>query len=205
MTIDTIRKFCITLPERPQRKAAAIDHFHQNGLYGVQFVDGIYGEGFGLVTKFPYEVDAPGSGFNMGTHCVGIWLSHWMLWFAMSLLPDPCALILEDDAKLLPGWKDKVNQALADVPPDFDWLYIGSCCAEDKKISKVKGDIWRLNSAQCFHAYVINKKCIQHVLATQRKCYAPIDISVTFHSFEGLNIYAVLPRLIEQHNTEIPK
>lgn len=204
MTIDSIPKYCITLPEKPERTAAALKHFEEEGLENVSMVQGIYGEGFGLDTKFLYEVDNPGTGFKIGPTTVGIWLSHWMMWFAASLMEHEHVMIFEDDAMLLPGWKGRVVQALYDVPPDFDWLFIGSCCAETAKRTHVKGQIWDVRYPMCFQAYIISKAGAKKLVETQRKCYAPIDASVTFHSFRSMKVFTLLPMAINQFNTEIP-
>lgn len=205
MILKDIPKFCITLPpnERKNRSDNARKHFEDVGLENVQFVHGINAEAFGLRTLFPYEVDNPGSGFNIGSHCVGIWLSHWMLWFAASLLPYTHVMIMEDDVRFLDGWRARADRALADVPADFDWLFLGSCCCGGKPQRSVKGEVWAVEYPMCFHAYVVAAKCLPHLLATQRKCYAPIDISLPFHSFDKMRVFAVLPRIAEQFKTDL--
>ena len=204
MNISVIRKLCLTLPEKPERKQRAVEHFASIGMEGVEFVRGVNADAFGLLTKFPYEVDNPGSGFNMGPHCVGIWLSHWMLWLALSLSKtEPHWLILEDDVIFHADWKARVDQAMRDVPKEFDWLFLGSCCTQGKGNAKIKGQIYDCRYPACFHAYVVSKKACEHLLATQRKCYAPIDLSVIFHSFRAMRVYTLIPRVADQFNTDI--
>ena len=123
-----MKTFCIVLPESPERTAKARAHFASVGLENVTFFDGIHAEKFGLKTVFPYERDNPGSGFNMGFKCVGIWLSHYMLWGALNLLSDSHFLVLESDACFPSDWQDRFAQTIIDVPADFDMLYVGSCC-----------------------------------------------------------------------------
>lgn len=202
MNVATIPKYCITLPEQPKRKERAIAHFKESGLERVTFTPGVNGPVFGLQTAFPYEVDNPGSGFNMGPKCVGIWLSHYQLWFAGSLLPDSHIMIMEDDCKLLPGWKATLEQALQDVPPDFDWLFVGSCSAEGATKRLIKGNVWQVLHPVCFHCYIVAKKALPKLLANTRKCYAPIDIHCVFHSFPGLRVFTILPRIVDQFDTQ---
>ena len=197
------RAFCITLPENPKRTMEAMAHFKEMGLEEVTFVDGINAEGFGLRTLHPYEVDAPGSGFNMGPKPTGIWLSHWMLWQILMCQPDDHFIILEDDCKLLPGWKERLERALDDCPSDFDWIFAGSCCTVGRNMGRVNGELYNVKWPMCFHFYVLSRKCIQHLLNTTRKVYAPIDIHVAFHCFEPLKVYTILPRLADQFNTDI--
>lgn len=201
--IADLPTFCLTLPEKPERTANARQHFADMGVGDVTFIDAINADTFGLLTKFPYEVDNPGSGFNIGPHCVGIWLSHWMTWLACSMRPESHFFILEDDAKFDPDWQSRMGKALQDVPPDFDWLFIGSCCASAKKRRHIQGEVYDVRYPCCFQAYVLAKKAIPHLLRTQRKVYAPIDISVIFHSFAELKVYTLYPMAVRQFNTEI--
>jgi GR25 family glycosyltransferase involved in LPS biosynthesis len=202
-----MRTFCITLPEKPERKNQAQQHFTERGV-NAEFFTGINGQKMGITNTpdHPYMRDRkPGDPpFYVGTHCVGIFLSHYMLWNALTLLPDQHFFILEDDAKFEDGWKAKMEKAMMDVPQDFDWLFIGSCCAKNQRHKRhVSGNIWDVRYPQCFHAYVVAKKALPHLIATNRDCYAPIDISVTLHSFSQLKVYTLLPRIVEQFNTEI--
>jgi hypothetical protein len=42
------------------------------------------------------------------------------------------------------------------------------------------------------------------MIETQRDFYGPADILLVFHTFEYLRVYAVLPRIAIQVDTEIP-
>lgn len=198
-----IRTFCITLPETPERKERARAHFSESGIHQVEWFNGVHAEKMGLSTLHPYELDHPGSGFRMGFKPTGIWLSHYILWNILSHLYDDYFLVLEDDAKFLPDWHPRFVQALNDVPGDFDALYIGSCCCNGRPTKHVKGEVYEVKYPLCSHAVVWARKAIATLLATHRKCYAPIDISVTLHSFDKLKVYTVLPRLVEQFDTVI--
>lgn len=197
------RIFCITLPERPDRTLAAVNHFKEMGVENVTFMDGVNAEAFGLRTVFPYEVDNPGSGFNIGPKPVGIWLSHWMLWQVLLCQPDDHFMILEDDAKFLPNWKERTEKALDDVPKDFDWLFIGSCATQGHDMGVVAGEVHHVVWPACFHAYCIARKALPYLLQTTRKVYAPIDLHPMFHTFDQQKVYTLLPRAVEQWNTEI--
>ena len=198
-----MRTFCITLPETPERTAKAKAHFASRQL-DVQFFNGIHAEKFGLSNVFTYEVDNPGSGYNIGFKPTGIWLSHYMLWGALNLLQDDHYLILEVDAEFPENWRGRVEKAIADAPNDFDMLYIGSCCCGGQKQTHIAGEVFDVRYPQCLHAYVVAKKALPVLLETQRKVYAPIDISLTFHSHPLLKVFTVLPRIVNQFATIIP-
>lgn len=200
-----MRTIFISLPhESPERTEAARKHFAEHGISAELFV-GVHGEKMGLIQTNPYMVDRkPGDElFYAGPKPLGIFLSHYSLWTMMQHLPDEHVFILEDDAKFEDGWKEKFEGAMQDVPADFDFLYIGSCCSKHEPTRLIKGLVHEVKYPMCFHAYVVAKKAVPHLLATNRDCYAPIDISVKFHSFDKLKVYTLLPRIVGQFNTDI--
>ena len=200
--MKTFRTFCITLPETPERTAAAKAHFDSIGL-PVEFFGGIHGEKFGLETRHTYERDNPGSGWKISAKHVGMCLSHYMLWSAMAYMPEKWFLVLENDAKFLPGWHDRLFRALNDAPQDFDMLFVGSCCCEGKLQRNIAGDVYEVKYPLCTHGYMVAKKALPILLEKQRKIYAHIDIALELDALPLLKVYAVLPRIIDQFNTKI--
>lgn len=199
-----MRTICITLPENPERTQRAKQHFAERGV-NAEFFIGINGAKMGIITDHPYMIDRKEGDpkFYVGNHCVGIFLSHYTIWNAMALMLDEHIFILEDDAKFDEDWKAKFDKALQDAPNDFDVLFIGSCDAKNKPKRRINNNIYEVKYPMCFHAYVVAKKAVQHLLLTNRDCYAPIDISVTLHSFDKLKVLTLLPRIVSQFNTEI--
>lgn len=198
-----IRPFVVTVQEMPEREAFIQAHFRERGLAAESF-NGIHATTAGLRTIFPYEVDAPGSGWNIGDKPVATWLSFYMLWAALNLQPDSHFLTLEWDCKLPENWRERTERALHDVPPDFDMLFLGSCCCGDKPKNQVAGEVFDVRWPVCGHATVIAKKALPVLLRTQRKVYAPLDISVAFHTLPLLKVFTVLPRIAEQFDTVLP-
>lgn len=199
-----MRTFCLTLPEKPQRTAKAKDHFNALTVRNVEFFDAIHAEKAGLATIHPYEVDHPGSGFKMGFGPTGCMLGHYMLWGALNLLWDEHFLILEDDAKFPEDWHTRFTQAMNDTPPDFDMLYVGSCCCAGRPQTQIKGEVWEVKYPLCTHAYIVAKKALPILLKAHRKFWAPIDIAMTMESHPQMKVYTVLPRIVEQFDTVIP-
>jgi GR25 family glycosyltransferase involved in LPS biosynthesis len=158
----------------------------------------------GLRTHLTYEVDNPGTNYRIGHKTIGIWLSHYLIWTALKLASGDHFLILESDAKFPENWRERTEQAMRDVPPDFDMFYIGSCCASSTKRTLVAGEVWDARYPLCTHAIMVAKKALETILRTQDKVYAPIDISLAFHSHPHLKVYTVLPRIVEQFDTVIP-
>lgn len=198
-----IKAVCLCLPEYPEQIEASRQHFEESGLENVEFFWGIHAEVAGLATWHTYDVDHPGTGFKMGTKATGIWLGHVMLW--SSVVRESCEhiLVLETDARFLPGWKEKLDAAMKIIPSNFDFLHIGHCCMEGHPRTHVGGDVWESRHAQCTHAYIVRRAVIPFLLKTIRKCFAPIDCQLVLECFPHLNTYAVMPRIVDQFNTVI--
>jgi len=212
MTTDTIQKLCLSLPEKPERKLAAQQHFDANGLHGVTFLTSIHGERFGLKTIFPYAVDDKSGNFFCGHHETGIFLSHYIAWQIVALGHLP-AMILEDDAKLEPGWKDSTDLALMEAPNDTDFIFIGHCGAEGAQKRHVKGNLWDVRYPACFHCYILWPEAARYLLENMRKMFGPVDL-MTYRDdprgghtapFKKMRVLTVLPRKVSQFNTVIPK
>lgn len=197
-----LRAFVVTLQELPEKEAFIMRHFKARGLE-VEPFNGIHGDTAGLKTIFPYERDAPGSGWNIGIKPVATWLSFYMLWSALQYMPETHFLTLEWDCHFPDNWRERAERALRDVPPDFDLLYLGSCCAQDKPKRHVAGEVWEVKYPLCGHCTVVAKKALPVMLATQRKVYAPLDISLLLHTMPLLKVFTVLPRIANQFEKEI--
>jgi hypothetical protein len=198
-----IRPFVVTLQEMPERTLAIQNHFREVGIDAEEF-NGFNANLSGLVTTHTYEVDNPGSGYCIGAKPVASWLSFYSLWSALNLLPDSHFLTLEWDAKFAPDWRERTERALRDAPPDFDILMLGSCCCDKKPTKHIAGEVFDVRWPMCGHASIIAKKALPVMLRTQRKVYAPIDISLAFHTFPQLKVFTVLPRIADQFDTYIP-
>lgn len=199
-----MKTFCLCLPEYPESIEKAKAHFAEAGVGDVEFFWGINADVAGLATAHVYELDAPGSGFKMGTKPTGIWLSHWMLWNCAMRCSDEHIMVLETDAKFEPGWKEKLDEAMKHIPTNFSFLHIGHCCLEGFDKTLVHGDLWETKHAQCTHAYIVARSVLPFVLKTLRKIWAPIDIQMQLECFPHLHTYAIIPRVVTQWNTIIP-
>lgn len=197
-----MKSFCITLPETPERTQRAREHFADIGL-DVHFIQGIHAKTFGLLTSHTYDHDHPSEGYHIPSKHVGLCLSHYIAWSICAAMPDDMFMILEDDALFEPSWKDRTEKALADVPQDWDMLFIGSCNCADKPQIHTSGDVFEVKWPQCTHATIITKKGIQTLLETQRDVFAPIDLALIHRSFERMKVYTVLPRIVNQHGQDI--
>lgn len=197
-----IRPFVVVLQEMPEKEKFIRQHFHEVGISAESF-QGIHGVTSGLRTVYPYERDAPGSGWNVGIKPVATWISFWGLWSMLNFQPNEHFMTLEWDCRFPRDWKQQLETALRCVPRDFDLLMVGSCCCKGMPMTKVNGNVWDVRWPQCGHATIVAKKALPTILRTQRKIYAPLDISMLLHTMPHLKVYTVLPRICDQFNTEL--
>ncbi|MFA6241945.1 MAG: glycosyltransferase family 25 protein, partial [Candidatus Hydrogenedentales bacterium] len=186
-----------------KRREEAIQHFRERGLY-VEWMFGINAEATGLITTKPYRSDDPSLGFLLPPRKVGCFLSHYMAWTICNHLDDDPIMIVEDDADFPEDWIERVQLALEHVPEDADMLYIGNCNCADKPKDQISGEIFEVRYPFCTHAYVVWKKALPVLLASQRgELSAPIDLSLYYKSYPKLRVYTVLPRIVAQRGTPL--
>lgn len=199
-----MRAICISLPERPERIERARAHFADRGLTDVEFLYGINGPVAGLATWHMYEVHNPGGGFRIGPKPTGCWLSHYMAWSCVTIMPDDACLILEDDAELDVDFMDKFAQAMRDVPSDYAIFHLGSCCLGSADKRHVAGSVHECKAQECLHAYVLRRSGAEYLVRTMRKCWGPVDSQLVVECYPHMRTYAVVPRIAAQFDTVIP-
>lgn len=182
------------------------NHLKSVGIDEFKLFYGINGARSGLQVGFPYEIDNPGSGYKIDHKGMGCSLSHWILWTHLEFVSrdseDDCWMIVEDDVLFLDGWKQKVEDALKDIPDDWDILYPGHCCIGGKIIKYLRPGLVSAKPL-CTHCYIVRKKALQTLIDNNEKIWAPIDLQMMFGSLNKLNTYAIYPRVADQEGTVI--
>lgn len=210
-----IQPILLYLPDEPvwlDRREAMDEHLLEQGITDTIHVAGIHAKKFGIIGTHPYELDKPNGGHMIGQKYVGSFLSMYVIYNVMLHHSADYFMVLEDDTRFNPDWRERLTKALDEIPKDFDFLFVGSCCAVGKGEIQVKegSEVYRYPRTSQFPAlypmggncYIIAKKCLEHVISTQRDAYAHADISLALHSFPQMDVYAILPRLCEQLNNE---
>lgn len=213
-----IQPFLLYLPDEPefiQAKNDCIRHLEEQGVTDTICFEGVYGKGFGIMGTHTYELDNPNGGHLIGQKYTAGFLSQYVFYSIARHYPATHFMFMEPDNRFSEGWREKLEQAMNDIPEDFDFCFVGSCCAVDKRPVPVKAGsrIFKYARTKGYPArypmggncYIIAKKCLQHVINTQRDAYAPADINLALHSFPEMNVYAILPRLSEQLNNDLPQ
>lgn len=148
---------------------------------------------------------------------IGCALSHLKVWNRIAAEGTRCALIMEDDAELVPGFVDGLQKALRDVPKDFDILVLGCFFLCDKNRAYSLGhEVSRLfvphslrNDVRSWgsvfvpeyfagsHCYIVSLQGCKKLLKLVKKANYHIDMEMNHPS---LNLYAVSPDLAYQRN-----
>lgn len=175
------KAFCINLYNRTDRWQQASKQFASEGL-NVERFNAIQGNQF--VTKYPAR---PG---NCGCN-----LSHFLIIQSALIMGFKAILIFEDDALLTPGFMDKINTCLADLPEDWDMIMLGGSNA--KKPVPVTENIYRVKKTFCTHAYIIRNTLFELSLERMKPFDQPFDC--VFTEFQkSHNVYITNPQLVGQ-------
>lgn len=188
----------------PERCNQANEYFKSQGL-DVFWTYGIHAAKFGIKPARPYLRDNPEQNWHVAQRTMGGYLSGYQILNVAYSHPEwETILILEDDCRFIDGWKERLEQALLDVPADFDFLFLGACCTEGRPTEHIKGDVYEVKYPLCGHANIIAKKAIPTLLNRMRDCCVNFDIHLFDEGFKDLKVYTILPRLANQPGTEIP-
>jgi GR25 family glycosyltransferase involved in LPS biosynthesis len=190
--------FCITCRQTPERTAAAARHFQERGL-SVEFFAGVHGRAFGLRTALAHGRDhVLPPGHRMLSGHVGLVLSHYMLWTALTHLPYDEVLILEDDATFGPDFAERFRQAYAELPADWQMVYVGSFGDEGRPAVRLSEHVAVVRYPLGTHAYLVRRSTLGLLLRTNQEARTHIDVQLAENSLPYLNCYTFLPPLVGQ-------
>lgn len=198
------------------RDMEGMRYFKDQGIEDIIWIAGVHAEKWGVMGRHIYLLDGkPEQQWYIGDGKVGCFLTQYIVYSCMNVMEDSHFLFLETDCRFNDGWKEKLEQALKDVPEDFDFLFAGNCCCEDKEPVHVKGDVYefpyrgeskKYHYPQCAHMMIIAKKAIPLLIKTQRDVANPPDVSLINFAFPSLKIFAIIPRIATQGGkTFLPK
>jgi hypothetical protein len=195
-------------------------YFAEQGVEDIYWLNGVHAFNWGIKGTHEYLLDGvQDPKFYVGTANVGNFISQYMAYNVMDALGKNTDFeyfaYFEGDCEFVEGWKEKLALALEDIPADWDMLYAGNCCCQNKQgvlVSERSGlyhypnrggeSFWHYYPL-CTHFYLVSKKAIPHLIATQRDTANPTDISIARYALGGLKTYAILPRLAGQFNTTL--
>ena len=125
-----IQPILLYLPDEPvwlDRREAMDEHLLEQGITDTIYVAGIHAQKFGIIGTHPYELDKPNGGHMIGQKYVGSFLSMYVIYNVMLHHSADYFMVLEDDTRFNPDWRERLTKALDEIPSDFDFLFVGSC------------------------------------------------------------------------------
>ena len=184
----------------------AQEHLAQEGFENVYELAGIHAERTGLTGTHIYLMDNPDEKHFVGNHNVGNYITQYSAYLVMDALDYSHYWYCEGDMRMVKGWREKLTQALEDAGDDWDMIFIGSCCISTNDATHIKGDVYEFNKGRyacCTHSYILNKRCVKHMIATNRDVANPTDISMIVNSYPKMRVLGIFPILSYQEGNKI--
>lgn len=196
------RELILTIPTNKERFATTQAHLKERGIHPEPFY-GFDSSVTGLETTWKYEVDNPRTGYRMGPRTTNLYLSHYVMWKCMLYTSADSVLIMEDDVRFDEDWRDHMASALLNLPFDWDILYVGSCCCDERPKEQIRNRLYKTSFALCTHAYAVRRKALPVLLEKCNRFWSGVDIEMVMLALPYLKSFAILPRIAHQHNTII--
>ena len=199
--------FCVSLKAAADRREKVSKHLRDHGIEFHLF-DAIHASKMGLKTKLAYLDDKPnwlpedGPPYKISQPVLGCSLSHYMIWRIAEYLPDDYFLIVEDDVQLCDGFKEKLTEMMSRLPEDWQFVFVGHCCLRKDYTEVRPGIIYSGIAPLCTHAYLIKKSSLRHLIETNERMYAPIDIQLQKKSLPTMVHYCLFPPLAFQNGDQ---
>ena len=167
-----MRKYCLTLKERPDKESYVRSEFERVGIKNVEFVYGV---------KTPNGRD----GCRMG---------HLSIMNRAS--KESMFAVFEDDAKFLYPISD-IRKAMLELPDDWDGLWLGSTLTQD--LDRYSEHLYRLKKGWCTHAMIFNNQhgIADYILNHADKAFK-IDVFYADVIQEEFNCYITYPMMVTQ-------
>ena len=141
-----MKVYCINLQRRPDRREKVEKEFQREGLENVEFFTATDG------------CDHP----RMNRGECGCTDSHIRVWRDIVAKGHPWALVFEDDARLVEGFKERLEEVLPDLPNDWDYVNLGAVPGFNLFERRVSRNLIK-GSSTTAHAYIISQKGAQHL------------------------------------------
>jgi GR25 family glycosyltransferase involved in LPS biosynthesis/predicted GH43/DUF377 family glycosyl hydrolase len=188
--------YCEELPDRRDRIAG---HLKSLGITPIWWRS-IHGKTWGLGTNKVYvQGEAP---INAGQ--VGLILGHYTLWQHLHAIGCEEAIILEDDAVLVPDFLQRYDEITTSLPADAQLCYIGHLGPTDvqhKVAQMLPGNVARLSYVPWgTHGYMVRKTALPVLLERMAMAKNPVDSQIWYQCLEGghLRWYAAYETLVSQ-------
>lgn len=182
-----IKKICINLERRPDRKISVSEEFKKQGINDVEFYNAVDGKSlepsYELAKLFRFN------NFNNKCGVIGCALSHYNLWLQLMNDNDNDAyLIFEDDITIQPNFNENLNYLIETITDNqFNMIYLGYLDHNnfyDHNNLSPKISIQTVSAAYGTHCYIISKQFATELIKTITENgikFSIDDFIVTYH------------------------
>lgn len=196
------RVLCLTVDRPIQRFTETAAHLDNIGVKWERF-DGLDNQICKLSPVECFDLDRAGE--RIGTKHVAACLSHYLLWKCMSMQPDDSFWVLEYDARLVDGWREKYEEAMSVMPDDWQVIFLGSCCCAGRETKHIGKNVYEVLYPLCGHAIMYRQSALSVLLKEQQRIYAPLDISLYYGAWQKLRVYTIIDPIVVQAGTPLPQ
>jgi GR25 family glycosyltransferase involved in LPS biosynthesis len=159
--------------------------------------------------------------YNWKKATIGCAYSHYRLWAQLATAREEMYIVLEDDARAAPSYRGWWLAAAANLPADFDILFLGGVLPANKAAlpaclvqynefwSKIRKNDFFIRDAPYFHfctySYVISRRGAQKLMEyCKNGCNLPAD-HMLVNNYSWLNIYVASTLQIHCKQDEDPQ
>lgn len=198
--------FVLTVNRPIKRFDDTVKHLDEQGIRWSKFV-GFDNQKCRLLPVDTFDFDRAGE--KIGSKHIAATLTHWALWKVMQYQPDDSFIALEFDVRMVDGWREQFDNAMAVLPDDWDLVYLGSCCNKGRDTTPVPTrepftaqiNLFDVRYPLCGHAIMYRKKCLETLLGVHQSISMPLDIAMYHNSLPKLRVYTILPPICVQADT----
>ena len=115
---------------------------------------------------------------------------------------DNTIFIFEDDisSKVKKNYKQIIENAMSNIPNDWDIVYFGRCWDNCNEMKKITNDLYKVTSPLCRHAYGLTKNGAKKILKYTIPMYHNGDKMYSFNIKNGkIKAYAIHPGIFFQN------
>jgi GR25 family glycosyltransferase involved in LPS biosynthesis len=196
--------YCITLDKQGNRALRTVEEFRPCGVTPTLFL-GIDARKWGVKTSIKMK-DHLGEPYYIAPTVCGCTLSHWMLWNHLITSKVREAIIVEDDVKLCLNFQDEFSKSYAELPPDWEFTFVGCCCADGRMAYPITERVWNIQWPMCTHCYLVKLAALEKLLEPMAELRTPVDIALIENVFQKgiVRPHTMRPNLALQYDTYIP-
>lgn len=174
--------FCINLEKNAVRWAS---------FFPQMFINSIEIERFPAINGKEFKIEYPCK--SMGNN--GCTLSHYFIIERAKLIGWKSVFIFEDDAELHKDFQQIFNEAIKELPADWDMLYLGGSHRE--KPQQISKYIYKVTQTYTTHAIAVNHTMYDRIIKSFTSLEQPVDCYYANWQKE-INAYVIAPHLAWQ-------